>query len=73
MKQMFIAALAALGTNLLLPNTGFAQATGIPADKAIILYVGYAPGGGYDGYARLIARNMGRLFPVSTCVPDLRL
>lgn len=63
MKQMFIAALAALGTNLLLPNTGFAQATGVPAEKAIILYVGYAPGGGYDGYARLIARNMGRHLP----------
>lgn len=32
-------------------------------DKPLILYVGYAPGGGYDGYARLISRHMGRHVP----------
>jgi tripartite-type tricarboxylate transporter receptor subunit TctC len=32
-------------------------------DKTIQLYVGYGAGGGYDAYARLIARHLGRHIP----------
>jgi tripartite-type tricarboxylate transporter receptor subunit TctC len=32
-------------------------------DKTVNLYVGYPPGGGYDVYARAIARHMGRHIP----------
>jgi len=31
--------------------------------KTIRIIVGYGPGGGYDGYARLIARHFGRFMP----------
>ena len=32
-------------------------------DKTISLYVGYPPGGGYDVYARALARYMGKFIP----------
>ena len=31
--------------------------------KRIIMYVGSSPGGGYDTYARLITRHIGRFIP----------
>ncbi|MBM3609558.1 MAG: hypothetical protein FJX29_14120 [Alphaproteobacteria bacterium] len=31
--------------------------------KQLILVVGYAPGGGYDVYARLVARHLGKFIP----------
>ncbi len=31
--------------------------------KQVVLIVGYAPGGGYDVYARLVARHLGRKIP----------
>jgi tripartite-type tricarboxylate transporter receptor subunit TctC len=31
--------------------------------KQITLYVGFSPGGGYDAYARLLARHIGRYIP----------
>jgi tripartite-type tricarboxylate transporter receptor subunit TctC len=31
--------------------------------KDVELYIGYKPGGGYDGYARLVARHMGKHIP----------
>ena len=31
--------------------------------KTITLYIGYSPGGGYDGYARLVARHLGKHIP----------
>ncbi len=31
--------------------------------KQVQIYVGYGPGGGYDAYARLIARHLGRHIP----------
>lgn len=50
-----------------------ATATGIPAQadavadfykgKQVTLIVGYSPGGGYDVYARLVARHLGRKIP----------
>lgn len=33
--------------------------------KQITIYVGFAPGGGYDAYARLLARHMGKYIPGS--------
>ena len=32
-------------------------------DKAITLYIGYGPGGGYDQYARLLGRHMSQFIP----------
>ena len=31
--------------------------------KTITVYVGYSPGGGYDTYARTIARHIGKQIP----------
>ena len=36
---------------------------GATAQKPVELYIGYSVGGGYDVYARLIARHMGRHLP----------
>lgn len=39
------------------------QVAGFYNGKQISLIVGYGPGGGYDAYARLLARHMGRHIP----------
>jgi len=53
-------ALLALGP----PSVASAQG---PADfykgKTVDLYIGYSAGGGYDVYARALARHMGRFIP----------
>src|SRR5436189_5518300 len=36
--------------------------------KVIELYIGYSVGGGYDVYARLLARHMGRHLPGSPVI-----
>lgn len=33
------------------------------ANRTVNLYIGYAPGGSYDLYARMIARHLGRHIP----------
>jgi tripartite-type tricarboxylate transporter receptor subunit TctC len=39
--------------------------------KSINLYIGFGPGGGYDVYARLLARHLGRFIPGNpTVVPQ---
>ena len=46
------------------PSVAYAQS---PADfykgKNVDLYIGYSAGGGYDVYARALARHMGRFIP----------
>jgi tripartite-type tricarboxylate transporter receptor subunit TctC len=58
--QISIAAMVLLGCS----DLGGAQT---PADffkgRTIDLYIGYSVGGGYDVYARMIARHMGRHIP----------
>jgi tripartite-type tricarboxylate transporter receptor subunit TctC len=60
LKRAVVAALLAVAA----PST--AQAQG-PADfykgKSIDLYIGYSAAGGYDVYARVLARHIGRLIP----------
>ncbi len=59
-----VAALAAVVT-FLGATRAMAQAPmdGIFAKKTITLTVGYAPGGGYDLYARLVGCALGRYLP----------
>ncbi len=47
------------------PQAGLAQsdAGSFYADKAVTMVVGYGPGGGYDVYARLMARHLSRYVP----------
>ncbi|MGH7887822.1 MAG: Bug family tripartite tricarboxylate transporter substrate binding protein, partial [Candidatus Binatia bacterium] len=45
------------------PNGAFASNHEFYRGKTIRLMVGYAPGGGYDFYARTIARHMGKHIP----------
>lgn len=41
------------------------------AGKQVSLYIGYSPGGGYDTYARVLARHIGRHIPGNpTVVPQ---
>jgi tripartite-type tricarboxylate transporter receptor subunit TctC len=40
-----------------------AQAEDFYRGKTVQLYVGFAPGGGYDAYARTLARHMGKYIP----------
>src|SRR3954454_2050681 len=63
--------LATLAALLALPYAAFAQS---PADfyrgKTVELYIAYSVGGGYDLYARLLARHLGRHIPGNpTVVP----
>ena len=56
MAKLFLAALA------------FAGAVHAQSAKPVELYIGYSVGGGYDIYARLIARHMGRHLPGSPVI-----
>ena len=52
-----------LATFLALPVAAPAAETDFYAGKSIALLVGFSPGGGYDLYARTLARHMGRHIP----------
>jgi tripartite-type tricarboxylate transporter receptor subunit TctC len=71
MVSRLIAPAAAAALFLLPATTGQAQS---PADfykgKNVELYIGYSVGGGYDVYARMVARHMGKHIPGNpTIVP----
>src|ERR1700686_2697719 len=66
---IFLSALA--GASLLLGVIGAAP----PAEpdafykgKTVIIYIGFAPGGSYDYFGRLVARHIGRHLPGSPTV-----
>ena len=67
MSTFKVIASAALAASVGFGFTAGAAAAGEVADfykgKRIIMLVGSGPGGGYDTYARLIARHMGRHIP----------
>src|SRR5690242_5488728 len=54
---------ASILTMLLIAATGPAAAQDFYRGKTVTIVVGYSAGGGYDQYARLVARNLGRLIP----------
>src|SRR5258706_15236461 len=47
---------------MIAPALGQAQGE-FTRGKVVELYIGYSVGGGYDGYARLLERHMGRHLP----------
>jgi tripartite-type tricarboxylate transporter receptor subunit TctC len=55
--------LAALLAATLLSASAAAQDADFYKGKSVDLFIGYAPGGGYDTYARLVARHMGDFLP----------
>src|SRR5882724_3082887 len=61
MKPTFIAASLALLLQCVQP--AFGQGTDFYKGKQIDLYIGYSVGGGYDIYARLLARHLGKHIP----------
>ena len=58
--RVMIAALFGLAT---LNPVAATEAQDFYRGKTVRLVVGYAPGGGYDSYARLVARHMGKHIP----------
>ena len=58
-----IAALMALAAVSFSPPAKADSVADFYKGKQVILVVGYAPGGGYDVYARLVARHIGRHIP----------
>ena len=46
-----------------LSSSTFGQSTSNPDSKPVELIIGYASGGGYDAYGRLVARHLGRHLP----------
>ena len=54
--------LACLATLTIAANAR-AQDTASFAGKTVTIYVGYGPGGGYDLYARVLARHLGKHLP----------
>ena len=57
---LFGASLAALGGLL---SVAAAQAPAAFAGKTVIMYIGFGPGGGYDLWARVVARHIGAHLP----------
>ncbi len=56
--------LAVVAIGVMAPTTASADAVAdFYKGKTITLYIGYSPGGGYDRYARTVARNMGKHIP----------
>ena len=53
---------AALGMACALTGSALAQAPEDPT-KTVTMLASHAPGGGYDAYARLYARHVGRFLP----------
>ncbi|MGH6692593.1 MAG: Bug family tripartite tricarboxylate transporter substrate binding protein [Gammaproteobacteria bacterium] len=62
-----IAAVAAIAAALLAPAPAFSGAAPTPAEyykgRTINMIIGYAPGGGYDLYGRVLAQHMSRHIP----------
>jgi tripartite-type tricarboxylate transporter receptor subunit TctC len=56
-------ALVAAATVLALAGSGPLEAQSFFAGKTVRIVVGLAPGGGFDTYARLLARHLGRHIP----------
>ena len=71
MLRPVICAAAALATTLsILPMRTAGAADNFYKGKTVELYIGYSSGGGYDTYARLLARHLGRHLPGNpTVVP----
>ncbi len=62
----------ALGTTLVAPSAALSQsAEEFFGKNRIVMYIGSAPGAGYDLYGRAVARHMGRHLPGNpTLVPS---
>jgi tripartite-type tricarboxylate transporter receptor subunit TctC len=54
---------AALAVTVVAPASASAQAAPFYEGKTVTLVVGYSPAGGYDNYARMLARHIGRHIP----------
>ena len=63
MKHRFAVWFFFLISGLFMAGDGFAGNHEFYRGKTVRLVVGYAPGGGYDFYARTIARYMGKHIP----------
>ncbi|MEE8437994.1 MAG: hypothetical protein V3S07_00280, partial [Micropepsaceae bacterium] len=69
-----IGALAFLLAVLLVPNSASAQSLEeFYADNLVELYIGFAPGGGYDLYGRLVARHIGKHIPGNPTVVPINM
>ncbi len=58
-----LVAFCALAVLLALPHGTAVAAGDFFKGKRVTFYVGYAPGGGYDTYSRLVARHLGKHIP----------
>src|SRR6476660_5804102 len=61
MKRMLIA--ASLGFLPQCATTALGQGADFYKGKQVDLYIGYSVGGGYDIYARILARHLGKHLP----------
>ena len=52
-----------LGSSLILSAPAGAQQSDFFKGKTVSVYIGFAPGGGYDYYGRLVARYIGKHIP----------
>ena len=68
-RGIAVAALALAPNLLALPSTARAEsAADFYKGKTVEMYIGYSSGGGYDIYARLLARFMGHYIPGSPTI-----
>jgi len=63
MKIILGASIGVIAATVALPATASEDVSRFYSGKSIQLAIGYGPGGGYDSYARVLSRHMGRHLP----------
>ena len=63
LSKVGIALFAGLMAFVLFPTTPSSAQSDFFSGKTILLYVGFSPGGGVDGEARIAARHLSRFIP----------
>ena len=68
MKRYAVLAITLAAMSVTLLDLAGAQEGASFAGKTVTIYVGYGPGGGYDLYARVLSRHLGRHLPGNPAV-----
>jgi tripartite-type tricarboxylate transporter receptor subunit TctC len=74
LRGLALSLCAYLGCALLAPNVATAQSVEeFYTNNVVEIYIGFAPGGGYDLYGRLVARHMGKHIPGNPTVVPINM
>ena len=71
MRRRMVALATIVMVVLGLAGSGPLEAQSFFAGKTVRIIVGLAPGGGFDTYARLVARHLGKHIPGSPAIIEI--